>query len=259
LSGTTHVVLPDIQSKQGVDLSHLEWIGQYICDEKPEILLCLGDFADLESLSSYDKGKRCFEGRRYQDDIMAVYTAMDMLLGPLRALQRAQKAAKHKPYTPRMIMLLGNHEDRITRAIEDNPSQLEGIMSLDDLGYKEQGWEVYPFLEVVEVDGILYSHYFTSGVMGRPVTNAKALIKKTHQSATQGHVQITDMYLQDSRNGSMMIGLMAGICYLHDETYLTPQGNTHRRQIIVKRHVKDGAYDPQFISLSSLKDMYAGS
>lgn len=256
---TAHLVLPDIQCKSGVPLEHLTWIGQYIIDERPDVIVCIGDFADLPSLSSYDRGKKCFEGRRYLEDIQVTHRAMDILLSPLRTLQRSQRLSKHKPYSPRMILTLGNHEDRITRAIEDNPSQLEGIMSLDDLGYKEQGWEVYPFLEVVEVDGVLYSHYFTSGVMGRPVQNAKALIKKTHQSATMGHVQITDAYFQDSRNGSMIVGLLAGVCYLHDEKYLTPQGNTHRRQIVMKRNVKDGAYDLQLLSLQTLKEMYAGA
>ena len=59
-----HLVIPDVQAKPGVPLEHLDWLGQYIVAKKPDVVVCLGDFADMESLSSYDVGKRSYEGRR---------------------------------------------------------------------------------------------------------------------------------------------------------------------------------------------------
>jgi hypothetical protein len=61
------------------------------------------------------------------------------------------------------------------RAVE-NDAKLEGLMSYEDLNLR--GWEVHPYLQPVIVDGIAYCHFFTSGVMGRPVTNAKLLLQK---------------------------------------------------------------------------------
>ena len=40
-----------------------------IFEEKPDVVVCLGDWFDMASLSSHDKGKKSFEGRRYKQDV----------------------------------------------------------------------------------------------------------------------------------------------------------------------------------------------
>ena len=160
-----HVVLPDCQVKPGIDYTYLKRIGTYIVEKKPEKIICLGDFADMASLSSYSKGKKSFEGQRYVKDIEAAKSAMSLLLSPLQEYNAKAKKNKEKLYKPKLILTLGNHENRITRAVEDN-AQLEGLISEKDLGYESFGWAVRPFLDVVIVDGIACSHYFTSGLMG---------------------------------------------------------------------------------------------
>lgn len=52
-----HFILPDVQCKPGVPLDHLTWASNYCIQKKPDVIVCLGDFADMESLSSYDIGK----------------------------------------------------------------------------------------------------------------------------------------------------------------------------------------------------------
>lgn len=44
-----HLVIPDVQAKDGVPLDHLEWIGRYIADKRPDVIVCIGDFADMPS------------------------------------------------------------------------------------------------------------------------------------------------------------------------------------------------------------------
>ncbi len=92
----------------------------------------IGDFADMPSLSSYDQRQEVVEGRRYTNDIDASRQAMDALLQPLQEFN--QNAAKnHKQrYKPRLVLTLGNHEDRINRAI-NNDAKLEGLISTNDL------------------------------------------------------------------------------------------------------------------------------
>ncbi|WP_230684319.1 hypothetical protein, partial [Streptococcus pneumoniae] len=84
------------------------------------------------SLSSYDVGKKSFEGRRYTKDIQASYEAMQALLDPLWEFNHKAVLTKHKRYQPKMVMLYGNHENRITRAVNNDP-KLEGVLSLEDL------------------------------------------------------------------------------------------------------------------------------
>ena len=247
--GRVHLVIPDCQVKPGVCTDHLEWIGNYIVDKKPDVLVQIGDFADIDSLNSYTKGKRESEGKRLAKDISSVVHAMERLLKPIHDYNRTA-AVK---YQPEMHLTLGNHEFRMEREVEEN-AKLEGMFDMGDLGYADNGWKVHDFLEVVKIDGVEYAHYFTSGNKGQPVTSAAALLRERQNSATMGHVQHTDMAFHKKTQN---IALFAGICYLHDEKYLGPQGNQTRRQIIMKHEVEDGRYDPMFVSLRYLQKRYS--
>ena len=251
-----HLIIPDTQVKPGVDLSYLEWIGQYIVEKQPDVLIQIGDFADMPSLSSYDVGKKSFEGRRYKDDIKAAVKGMNILLAPLRDYNEKCRKDKKKQYRPRMVLTLGNHENRIDRATEGDP-KLYGTLSIDDLRYAEAGWEVFDFLDPVIIDGVVYSHYLVSGVMGRPIGSASAMISKTHQSCVVGHQQGRQVAYGRRADGSAITCIIAGSCYLHNEEYMGNQGNNHWRGLVVLHEVKDGQFDEMFVSLDYLRKKYA--
>lgn len=247
--GRVHLVIPDCQVKPGVDTDHLEWIGNYIVEKKPDVLVNLGDFADIDSLNTYVRGKRESEGKRLAKDISSVVRAMERLLKPIHDYNRT---AADK-YQPEMHLTLGNHEYRMEREVEEN-ARLEGMFDMGDLGYEDAGWKVHDFLEVVKIDGVEFAHYFTSGNMGRPVTSAAALLRERQNSAIMGHVQHTDMAFHKKTQN---IAMFAGIAYLHDEKYLGPQGNNTRRQIVMLHEVENGKFDPMFVSLRFLKKRYS--
>jgi hypothetical protein len=243
---TVHCVIPDTQIKEGVDTSHLSWIGQYIADKRPDVIVQIGDFGDLRSLSSHERGRRSSALLTYAGDIAAIRAGMKRLMEPIKAV---------RGYKPRLVLTLGNHEERILRTIEED-GRLYGTIGLKDLGYEEWGWEVVPYLTPIVIDGICYAHFFQSGVMGRPVSSARALVRSRHMSATMGHVQKTEIDMGDIRaDGKQIIGLFCGVCYLHDEPYLG-QLNAVRRQIVFKHDVQDGQYDPMFVSLDFLRRKY---
>lgn len=252
---TRHLVIPDVQLRPGDDTKFLTAIGNYIVAKKPDVIICLGDFADMPSLSSYDVGKKSFEGRRYKADTECVVEGMHALLSPIIEHNETMRRTKHKLYAPRMVLTLGNHENRINRAVNDDP-KLDGVLSTDDLKYKEWGWEVYPFLEVVIIDGIAYSHYFISGVMGRPINTAAACLAKKHQSCVQGHQQGLQIAMGHRADGTPITSIIAGSCYEHDEDYMGPQGNKHWRGILVCHEVNNGAFDLMPVSLDYLKKKY---
>lgn len=252
-----HLVIPDCQVKPGVPLDHLRWAGEYAAKKKPDRIICIGDFADMSSLSSYDKGKKCYEGRSYRKDIDVTHKAMDSFLLPIQREINSPVARKGKavPWRPTFTFFLGNHEDRITRAVELD-RMLEGTISLSDLGYTERGWEVIPYLAVKRLDGIYYSHYFTSGVLGRPVTSARALLSKKHQSCVMGHVQKRDIAYDFDASGRQITSIFTGVFYQHDEAYLSPQGNKYWRGIWMLHNVVNGSFDECPIPLSYLKAKY---
>ncbi len=245
--GRIHIVIPDTQVKPGVRTEHLGWIGQYIVDEyrgADVSLIHLGDHWDLPSLSSYDKGKRSMEGRRYKADIAAGNAAFGLLDGPI---------SRCKGWKPEKHFLMGNHENRIVRACEDS-AQLDGAISLDDLDTR--GWQRHKFLEPAWIDGVGYAHYWYAPLTGNPLGGMiETRLKNVGHSFTMGHVQ-TLMYGVRFVGQRSQHALVAGACYLHDEDYKGPQGNAHWRGIIVKHQVKEGSYDPMFVSLNYLSQRY---
>jgi len=249
-------VIPDVQSKPGNDFSFLTAIGNYIVAKKPDVIVQIGDFADMESLSTYDIGKKSFEGRRYKADIESSNRAMETLLQPLEAFNSAAKRNHKERYIPRRILTLGNHEQRIQRAVDSDP-KLDGTLSIDDLKYKEYGWETYGFLEVVVVSNIAFSHYFTTGQMGRPCTSANMMLTKKHMSCIAGHQQGLQLATSYRADGERLTGIIAGSCYEHDESYLGPQGNKHFRGMVMLHEVTpEGAFDVMPVSIKYLKENY---
>jgi len=52
------LIIPDAHAAPGYDNERFKAVGQYLIRERPEHVVCLGDWADLPSLSSYDKGTK---------------------------------------------------------------------------------------------------------------------------------------------------------------------------------------------------------
>ena len=244
-------VIPDAQVRPGSDITHLVNAGKYAVDKKPDVIVCLGDWADMPSLSSYDVGKKSFEGRMYIEDIKAAREAMGAFLAPIRAEQQ-RLIDNHKPrWNPRLVMTLGNHEARISRAVEED-RKLEGLVKMEDLQYEQFGWEVYPFLEPVAIEGVVFCHYFVSGVAGRPVSTSAALLSKKHQSCIAGHQQGRQISYATRADGSTLTAMILGSFYTHDEAYMGPQGNKHWRGCVMLHEVKDGSFDEMLLSLDYL-------
>lgn len=240
----THCVIPDVQSRPDVSTEHLRWIGNYLADKRPDVTVCIGDFADMPSLNSYAVGKAESEGRRYNDDIADAKASMDKLLGPIR---------KARGYKPELHMTLGNHEFRIKREAETN-AKFIGTIGIGDLGYREAGWQVHDFLKVVTLDGVEYAHYFITGCMGRPASSAAAMLRQRHKSCVQGHVQRVDIAIHPN---TQQTAVMTGICYQHDEPFLTEQGQSTKRGIWIFHEVHDGKFDIMAVSLDFLKRRYS--
>lgn len=245
--GKRHIYIPDAQVKPGVPTAHLKACGNYIAEKRPDVIVCAGDFADMPSLSTHKpKGHMDYEGKRYMKDIVAVHDAMRLLMVPFIGI---------KDYEPKMVLTLGNHEDRITRAVKADP-MLEGKIGLTDLDYEEWGWKVVPYLKPIKIDGVTYCHYFVTGVYDKAISKASQLITKYHQSCIAGHQQGRDIAYGKHADGSPITSIIAGSFYEHDEDYLSPQSNNHWRGIYMLNEVHDGSFDEMAVSLNFLKRKY---
>lgn len=252
---TQHVVIPDTQVKPGVPVDNLRWIGLYIADKRPDVVVHLGDHWDMPSLSSYDKGKKAMEGRRYRADVDAGNEGMALLNAGIESGIEKSRRGKRKVWKPRRILLRGNHEERIMRAANSDAA-FDGTIGYHDL--LSPGWEVHDFLEPVEVDGVVFAHYFANRGTGKPLGGmASTRLKQLGHTFIQGHQQVLEVATRFVLDRQQW-GIVAGAAYLHDEEYLGYQGNYHWRGIIRLVSVDDGSFDPMFISLDSLCRRYEG-
>jgi hypothetical protein len=244
--GRMHMVIFDTQVKPGVPVDNLRWIGKYAADKQPDVIVHIGDHWDMPSLSSYDKGKKAFEGRRYRADVEAGNLAFQMLDDEIR---------RAKGYSPRKVFVRGNHEYRIARAVESQ-AELDGAIGYHDLDTRD--WEVHDFLKVVVIDGVSYAHYFANPMNGRPYGGQAATRLKTIGTTfVMGHQQILDMATRIV-NGRSQHALICGASYLHDEDYLGYQGNSYWRGIAILHEVDRGSYDIMLVSMNYLCRRYEG-
>jgi hypothetical protein len=238
------IVVGDPHAKPGVSNRRFTWLGKVICDLKPDAVVLMGDHADMESLSSYDgsaltgstRPKKSFEGRRYNLDVEAAVEALD------RVHVELQKAGRKRP---RRIALGGNHdEERISRAVQNVP-ELEGVLSLKDFQFDKYGYEYVPFKDVFELGGFGFSHFMSSGVMGKPVGGehpAANLLKTQYTSCVVGHSHVFNEAHRTSAKGKRIQAFVSG-CFLdptQTEHYAGPANAMWSKGLLYMRDVDNG-------------------
>lgn len=250
---TTHLVIPDSHAHPNYHNKRAEWLSKLIIDIKPDVVIHIGDSADMPSLSSYDKGKRSFHGRTYRADIDSHLDFQDRLWSPLRG---------RKKRLPRAIFCVGNHEQRIHKALDLSP-ELDGTIGFQDLELGEWYDDIVPYKGstpgIIEVDGILYAHYFTSGVMGRPIGGehpAFSLLTKQFKSCTAGHLHLSDGCVRTAGDGRKVMAAVVGCYQDYHSEWAGEVNSLWWRGVLVKHNVDNGVYDPQWISIESLKRAY---
>lgn len=253
MSGKTHIVIPDPHAKPGTDNDRADWIGQLIRDLKPDVVINGGDMWDMESLSSYDKGKASFYHRNYRKDIEAGLDFDERLWGPIK---------KQKKRLPLRVFLEGNHEYRVKRMLEYQ-HELEGAVGFKDFDL-EKNYDIIAEYSgttpsVVNIDGINYAHYFVSGTKGFPVGGlnpARSLITKKHESCTSFHTHVYDHAVETSASGRKIFGLFAGVGHERMEHFAGNSFQLWWPGVIVKHEVENGVYDLEQISFKRLKKAY---
>lgn len=260
---TDILVIPDPHAHPEYDNDRFDWLGKYVLDRRPDVVVCIGDWADLPSLSTFDKGKKGFEGRRYKKDIEAAINAQERFLAPLNDYNAIRRERKEKQWSPRLVMCMGNHENRINRAVDCSP-ELDGWVSTENLEYEEHGWEVYPFQETATVEGITFCHYFASGVMNRPISGeniGKSLINKRHVSSVQGHSHVYDHSERTNGYDTKIFGMSVG-CFTHPDMIEGWNKGSHqmwwRGVVEINECDGEGYYDElRQVTMRKLRRMYS--
>lgn len=243
-------------SDPSVSNDRFDWLGEFIYDVRPDMVVDLGDFDDMKSLNSYDtRYPRAVVAQSYQKDIEHGQDARDRLWRRFREMKRKR---------PVRIGFEGNHEHRIKRAIEHDP-RIEGDkygISFRHLRTNEWYEEYHeyensgPALKMY--DGVLYGHYVASG-NGRALQNkhhASALLDKLAVSVTVGHSHMLDFKRKADTYPRPINGLVAGCFKGADEGWAGQANRAWTKGVVLKTNLKDGDYDFNFISLKWLEEKY---
>lgn len=238
-------VIGDTQSKEGVR-NPLVAIAHHICDTKPQHIIHLGDHWDMPSLSLWDKGKRSHTiTASYIRDMKAGNLAMQEFWDIIN--RRWPEGIEKSVW----IILKGNHEERRAKALEKcEPQYVELIESVD---FDYTNWDmVVPFLEVIRIHGIEFSHYFTNTGSPHPIGTARQLLLKRHVSCIVGHKQGFDYAEMLQGHDRTIQAIICGSSYYHKEEYKNHNNHHFRGTVILHNLDCPNGFDFARFSLDTL-------
>jgi len=243
---TSILVIPDCHVEPGQNMRRADWLGEFIKDRKPDVIVHIGDLAEMASLSSYDTIK----DSAYLQDCAAAAEFMS------RVVKKSGNVWKNT----RTIFLEGNHEDRIRRFVGGVP-ELEGVMSLGDLGvyqfFKEVNeWHGGP--AIVEIEGILFAHFFANR-MGRAIggiNQGRSMLINNMKSSVCGHTHLLNYSTVPLPDGLHRHALVAGCFFEHHQDFAGQSNAKYWRGVAMLHDCKNGEFDLELISLHRLRKEY---
>lgn len=236
------------------------WLGKFLVDKRPDIVVNIGDFITLDSLSAWDTDKRRkMEMRRYDKEIQSGKEALAALWQPAIEYNKYAKRRKKKAYIPTYIHLEGNHEERAERYLDYNP-HLEGKIDV----YRDLELETYSakwikYRNYWVHNGIMFSHIpFQRN--GRPLTGqdlCRKALTLTNYSIIFGHSHrfgVDNVHRFGAKH--LQQALNIGCYFEHQPDYVEGSPTDYWRGVVVLDNYKSHRFDIQTYSLSSIRSTY---
>ncbi len=208
------IVTPDAQVPYHDDVS-MKLVEKYVATQRFDEWVDLGDFMDLDQISSFNKGKlRLLEGRNISDDYRIANEILDRRLAALK---------KHNPraiYT----QLEGNHDYRIERLIDEQP-QLKGLIEVPvGLRFEERGIffvRCYSEGQTYRLGEAFFHHGLYVGG-----NHAKKMVEAFGVNIFYGHVHDVSQHSKTSwGRDATVVGQSLGCLCVPDLQYM--KGNPH--------------------------------
>lgn len=213
--GARHLVIPDAHADTLEEPNdRFDWIARMARDRRPDVIVCLGDVADMASLCQYEvKGSVPASGRSFREDIASGRDAI------------ARMTPKPtKTWQPKLWLCWGNHENRID-TFRFSDSRLQDICHLKDFGAEDAGWQTVPFEQPIVIDRIAYCHFFTKVAGKNPIRGdypAQGMLREGHMSCVAGHSHVKDLRENRCWDGGKIFGIHAG-CWMERPMHYLPR------------------------------------
>ena len=257
MTGKTVVVFSCAHTAPSVPNTRFDWLGSFLYDLKPDMVIDLGDGADMRSLNTYDERyPKEIVSQNYERDINSYNDAQERLRFKFR------QSKKKRPF---WVGFEGNHEHRIKKAIAHNP-RIEGEnygVSFSHL-QTDHWFDEYHEYEnsapaIADYDGVSYAHFIGSGNYGTAISglhHAYSLIQHRNHSTTVGHSHKRSIYFKDSAHPFPVLGLVVGCFKGAEESWAGQANKEWAHGVVVKRNVSHGVYDFEWVSMEALEATY---
>lgn len=252
------LVIGDSHAKADIPNDRYDWLGRMIADLKPDEVVDIGDFGDFAALCSYTMGTFSHYDRDFFADMEVAHDARRRIMEPIKAVQAQNKRNKEKIWKPKLTHCVGNHsQPRLKRWLNQHPYMLGFLNKYahDLTGAKKYGWNVVDFDQTYTTRGVQFKHYFTAGVMGKPiggVNPAYAVAQKKKKSSVFGHDHRKSDYTE-LHEGRAIVTMGAGCYFEHYEDYAGSANAEFWRGIRVMKNVEDGYFTTNDFSMEEIK------
>lgn len=199
---------------------------------KPDVFIIGGDWLDMDMISSYDRHKpKLVEGKRlklhyknFQKDIL---TPIDNIL--------SKDCERH--------FIIGNHEYRIERYIEEYP-QHEGFIELEN-NLNLDKWNVIPFNDNLKLGELIFIH----GLYTNKYHAAKTL-SVFDENVFYGHVHESQRFSKTTPvNNNPKAAQAVGCLCNKNPAYLRNRPNNWEHQFLVVDMFNSGEFIPHVVGI----------
>jgi predicted phosphodiesterase len=240
------LVIPDLQTPYH-DTRSLAAVEKLMKDYRFDGIVYLGDFLDFDAISSHNIGwLRLVEGKRLLDDYAVAAKILD----------RHQSIIRKKNKNARFVVLEGNHEYRLTRFIDANPS-MEGMIEVPvALDFKRRGIQWVPFWskgEVFRVGKAMFLH-------GRFVNDhhAKKTVQRYGYSCFYGHTHDVQTYSAEMYGtDTTLVGQSLG-CLCLPQNYTMGAPTRWQQACAVFEFLPDGNFGYTVVRINRHRFVYGG-
>ena len=263
MTGKTILLCGDSHASPQSPNRRYTWLGNLIVERQPDVIVSIGDFADMSTLSSYDKGTKASWGKLYKDDVRVTREAQELMFAPLTKYNNTVGKKKKAQYKPLTVHTLGNHDDgRYNTFNSKNPEMSEHI-TIKDLEYDKWWTHVVPYLDTFQLWNIAFSHFFYTKSQRYPAATAAKVLQINHQSSVMGHSHSYDFAHDYNRQKTKITAVNPG-CFLDNhekgDTYNYTGGQGRDKWwngLVMLNDVNEkGEFDVEQININRIEASY---
>lgn len=180
------LAIGDPHDKPGRDKERFAWIGRHARETRPDAIVCIGDMASLDSLSSHELPGSAADAERpsFPEELESLNDALSSF-------------HRHLPVgTIPTYITLGNHENRAWRSANKQPKQCGDMPFRLETIFTQYRWQTKPFGEFLELYGVDFVHC-PLNVMGREMGGEhveRTVANKAMRSIVFGHTHKRNLH-----------------------------------------------------------------